>query len=175
MNNSVIEIYNVLPSPMGVRNRALKLNYTKSSDNSKGWRGYRCLEPNELTDIVTDLVKHKLELQNNLFVGAQFESYFHYTTLENILDKNKIHRDFQKDYAGVIYLSPNAPTNSGTLFYDDMGNVIHKSDNIYSKLVVYPADYWHSIDTTFGNGIEDGRLTFTFFINLKQKQLKTLV
>lgn len=168
-----IEIDNILPNPDLIRLQALGLEYTKSDSN--GWKGYRCLsKENPLRDELTDIIKDKVIQHDWIFENANWDCYFHYTTKDDV-GENKIHQDFLRDFAGVVYLTPNPPNNSGTLFYDEYGSVIHSSTNIYNKLVLYPADIWHSIDTTFGDDIDTGRLTFTIFVNLKQKETKTFI
>ena len=53
--------------------------------------------------------------------------------------------------------------------------IIKEFDNIYNRLVVYPSDEWHSLNSSFGNTIEDGRLTFTMFCVLHQKNIKSMI
>ena len=86
-----------------------------------------------------------------------------------------------KLWAGVIYLTPNAPLDAGTSLWirDDgikiaedsvgklpkgippVGWTKHASaSNIYTRLVLYRGDHYHAPDKAgFGNSRETGRLT----------------
>jgi hypothetical protein len=73
------------------------------------------------------------------------------------------HTDGIYDYAGVLYLTPNPPPNSGTVFYDgdkEIGYV----ENVYNRLTLYPATIPHRIKESFGDEITSGRLVYTVFI-----------
>jgi len=102
-------------------------------------------------------------------------------------DDTWIHSD-QTDWAGIIYLTPDAPVESGTGFFRhkktgfdsaQQGRINEKEGynldnwdktaevgNIYNRLVIYNAKLYHrSMLPGFGNSIESGRLTQTFFFN----------
>lgn len=174
----LIQIDNFFQNVNEVREEALYLKYTPAFEE-QGWKGYRCLERNELTNKVTDLVKAELSKQDIKFATADYDCYFHYTLKNTIKEKgyykNRIHKDRLKDYAGVIYLTPIPVTNSGTVFYDENYNQIAEVKNTYNTLVCYPANVNHAIQEPFGDSKENGRLTFTIFIGFKQKQSKTLI
>ncbi len=175
MIDNVILIDNCIDDIDSFRKRALELNYTKSDPNSGGWKGYRCLEETELGSELISIISDKLTQHNSMFVDAEYRCYFHYTLNENNLDTNKIHKDSNSDFAGVLYMTPNPKTNSGTSFYNDRGDSVETFDNIYNRLIVYPADVWHSLNYSFGNSIEDGRLTFTIFCCLKKKNINSII
>ncbi len=175
MIDNVILIDNCVNDIDSFRKHALELNYTKSEPNSGGWKGYRCLEETELGSELISIISNKLIEHSNMFVDAKYRCYFHYTLNENNLDTNKIHKDSNSDFAGVLYITPNPMNHSGTSFYNDRGDVIQSFDNIYNRLIVYPSDEWHSLDNSFGDTIENGRLTFTIFCNLKQKNINSIV
>jgi glycosyltransferase involved in cell wall biosynthesis len=104
-------------------------------------------------------------------------------------DQQVYHYDEQK-WAAMIYLSPNAPIESGTRlhqaktsaighkldtgineyfngnFYDSTKwNVTDSIANYYNRLVIMDAQCVHSAGPYFGNGFEDGRLTHLFFFD----------
>ncbi len=174
----LIQIDNFLKDVDVVRAEALALNYTPSFEE-QGWKGHRCLERNELTLKVTDLVKAELSKRDDKFASAAYDCYFHYTledtTKEKGYNKNRIHKERKKDYAGVIYLAPNPTPNSGTAFYDENYIQTAETSNTYNTFVCYPANTNHAVQEPFGDSIENGRLTFTVFIEFKQKQSKTLI
>jgi hypothetical protein len=172
--DSVIVIDNFLSNIDTIRSEALSLKYTKSEIDTKGWKGYRCLDNTDLANDICSLVKQELVNRNSLFTDIDIKSYFHYTTSDTDIS-NKIHKDFESDYAGVLYLTPNAPTNTGTAIYNDMGIEISNIENIYNRLTIYPANLWHALKDTFGNDIETGRLTLTMFISFNQKKEKSII
>ena len=174
----LIQIDDFLEDEWSIRDQALELDYTPSFEE-QGWKGYRCLERNELTLKVTDLVKAELSKRDSKFATAAYDCYFHYTledtTKEKGYNKNRIHKDRKKDYAGVIYLAPYQVPNSGTAFYDDNYIQIGEVENVFNRFVCYPANINHAVQEPFGDSIKNGRLTFTVFIEFKQKQSKTLI
>jgi len=175
MIDNAIVIDNCIDDIDSFRSRALELNYTKSDPNSGGWKGYRCLEETELGSELISIISDKLIQHNTIFIDAEYSCYFHYTLDENNLDNNKIHKDSNSNFAGVLYMSPNPLSNSGTCIYNDRAEIIKEFDNIYNRLVVYPSDEWHSLNNSFGNIIDDSRLTFTIFCSLKQKNINSII
>jgi hypothetical protein len=171
MIDGVITIDKALDNIDSIRERALRLNYTKSEDNSGGWKGYRCLEETDLGNEVMSSLLNKLP---TFFKNMQYRYHFHYT-LKETDTTNKIHKDSNSNYAGVLYMSPSPSVNSGTLLYDDRANLISSLDNIYNRLVMYPADIWHSLDNSFGNDINNSRLTFTIFCSFKKKNINSII
>ena len=97
-----------------------------------------------------------------------------------------IHNDAYNNWAGVLYLTPDAPVSGGTGFFkslidgsltgtthdlqddiwDDMSKweKVAEVGNIYNRLVLFRADQWHSSLDYFGDGPDSGRLTQVFFI-----------
>ena len=116
----------------------------------------------------------------NLGIGDKEPNWIHH-------DLTKSRRDLQnhqnyKLWAGVIYLTPNAPLDAGTSLWirkedgvkirDDgvgklpkqvppVGWVKHASaSNIYNRLVLYRGNHYHAPDRAgFGKNKETGRLT----------------
>lgn len=174
MIDDVIIIDNCLDNINYFRNEALLLNYTQSEPDSKGWRGYRCLSQTNLADELFTSLTNKLIERNPIFSNTNSKYHFHYSLESTQLD-NKIHKDFNSDYAGVFYLSPNPSPNSGTLLFDDNASVINDVTNIYNRLIAYPSNIWHSLNNSFGTNIVDGRLVFVIFYSLIQKESKTII
>jgi hypothetical protein len=174
----LIQIDNFLEDVWSIRDQALELNYVPPATN-EGWKGFRCLEQNKLTLEVTALVKSELSKRDSKFANANYDCYFHYTLEETKKEKgynnNRIHKDRKKDYAGVIYLAPFQVPDSGTSFYDDTFNQIGEVENVFNRFVCYPSNTYHAVQEPFGTSIKDGRLTFTVFIEVKQKQSRTLL
>lgn len=108
---------------------------------------------------------------------------FQYTTA---LDRSWMHVDNYNTWAGVCYLTPNAPLSGGTgLFkhkenntmYDmkrELGSegqditkweMVDRIGNVYNRLVLYRGDIYHTSLDYFGKDIQDGRLFQVFFLN----------
>ena len=104
-------------------------------------------------------------------------------------DPQVYHYDSQR-WAAMIYLTPNAPLESGTrLHRSKINNTRHRDEpgsdfafqgdfydstkfdiadsaaNIYNRLVIMDAGCFHSAGPYFGNSIETGRLTHLFFFD----------
>ena len=104
-------------------------------------------------------------------------------------DPQVYHYDTQR-WAAMIYLTPNAPIESGTRlhksrrnatrhrdepmaddafrgdFYDStIFDVADSAANIYNRLVIMDAGCFHSAGPYFGNTLETGRLTHLFFFD----------
>ena len=100
----------------------------------------------------------------------EIKSYFHIWRTKS----NKGYQDWWSRYhqdfipsAGVVYLTPEAPKDSGTSIVDCIENEIINVENEYNRLVVYNGFYPHGISKSFGNNKNDSRLTLNFFIQSK--------
>ena len=87
------------------------------------------------------------------------------------------HQD-DTDYSGVLYLTPNAPIDSGTLFFkegsrpdpnkDDYGDyIVDHIGNVYNRLLIFNGKTVpHRANIGgFGDCLENCRLTQHFFFN----------
>jgi hypothetical protein len=104
----------------------------------------------------------------------------------NSLDRSWIHVDNYNTWAGVCYLTPDAPVSSGTgLFKHKASNTMYNLNreldgetqdmtkwelvdrigNLYNRLILYRADIYHTSLDYFGNSLENGRLFQVFFLN----------
>lgn len=175
MIKDTIIIDNFLDNVDEIRNQALLLKYTKSKPKVTGWKGHRCLEKNELTINLEKQIKYNLIKNNPKFEDCKLDCFFHYTLEEVNTYTDNIHYDVDVNYAGVLYLTPNPPKNSGTSFYNELNIETHYLENVYNRLVIYPAYELHSLKNSFGNDINSGRLTFTVFCKLQQKINKTII
>ena len=104
-------------------------------------------------------------------------------------DRTWIHTDHvNNNWAGIIYLTPDAPVNSGTTFYKHVSGVSNYSEknaknidtgkdsrdytkwtevdqvgNIYNRLILFNSSRYHASTTYFGTSIHDARLFQVFF------------
>lgn len=117
---------------------------------------------------------------------AQYNGSFQYTLAEQ---KSWIHRDCT-DYSAIIYLTPDAPSDAGTVTYkhkrlncqfaiDDVVNTILNADsnnydewevvdvigNKYNRCILFNGKCSHQSNKYFGTNKENGRLFQTFFFD----------
>jgi hypothetical protein len=101
-------------------------------------------------------------------------------------NRSWVHTDEYNTWAGVCYLTPNAPLSGGTglFMYKKTGSIYedgtdYSSDtqdmtkwdlvdriaNRYNRLVLYRSDMYHTSLDYFGKNLQDGRLFQLFFLN----------
>ena len=121
-------------------------------------------------------------LEKEAYNGA-----FQYTTSR---DRTWIHNDEWNNWAGVLYLTPNAPVTSGTGIYrfndgtrtsieaeaygktELLNNnsqdytkweLVDRIGNIFNRLILFNSKQYHASQDYFGTTKEDGRLFQVFF------------
>lgn len=101
-------------------------------------------------------------------------------------DRTWIHSDHFNMWAGVCYLTPDAPYTGGTGLFrhkssgeysrqttDHEGydytkwDLIDRIGNRYNRLIIYRADLFHASLDYFGDNLQNGRLFQTFFFDTK--------
>lgn len=117
--------------------------------------------------------------------GEQYSGCFQLCTAH---DRTWIHADTNNTWAGVLYLTPDAPISGGTALYRHKatGHVREDADtlyepydytkwevadrvgNIFNRLVLYRGDLFHASVDYFGSNFTDGRLIQTFFISTER-------
>ena len=124
--------------------------------------------------------------------SAIYNGAFQYTTSR---DRTWIHNDGWNNWAGVLYLTPNAPVNSGTGIYrfkDGTRNVdeaeargnkkiideysqdytkwelVDKVGNVFNRLVLFNSKQYHASMDYFGTNKENGRLFQVFFFSTEK-------
>jgi len=91
-------------------------------------------------------------------VDARVQTYLNFSP-KYVKQRVTSHIDPNACYAGVVYLSPNAPLNSGTIVD---GKLV---ENKFNRLVLYRANIIHSPSShPFGMTVDDSRLTLNLFI-----------
>ena len=163
-----------------LRAKALQSTYCCSEDYSYdiGWRGYRTPELKSFNDQFINQCSNKILREVYQFfdiIGYSITSNFHVTllrtkeTLENFED-TKYHCDVV-EYAGVLYMYPDPPKGTGTSILDGKNNKIIQVENVYNRLICYPGMAIHAPTNLFGDTMENGRMTFTFFISKNWKKI----
>lgn len=183
MKKQLIVVDDFYTNPDDVRDFALSQEFNVTGNypgqrTEQNWNR----RPNEsIFSTFQKLLGEPLEPWNYEKLG--YSSSFQITTET---DETWIHTD-ETDWAAVIYLTPNAPHNSGTAFYsipsidlrerqDRSGKDFDNKDpgwvksdvvsNVYNRLVLYSGYLYHRSDLPgFGTDKYSGRLFQTFFFN----------
>lgn len=184
----IVVVDNFYENPDSVRKFALTLNYKEHKDYHKGKRTDEAYWTSGLQERFEQLLGTKIKNFNNYKANGCFQ---YCIAGDNIV----YHCDLQQ-YAGIVYLTPNAPLQSGTRTHRSKitgkGTAnIHDRDecnrtfptgfldphpfetdieigNNYNRLVLFKSDNIHSATSYFGNSMENGRLFQLFFFDIDQ-------
>lgn len=170
---------------MGLENKDYKIDNTLAIPPTS-WRGQRTKPLRKLNNkILDDYAQDIFNICDEFFDFSSFifpyepdipvsdltiTTYFHVTTEEtrNAFPdfwQDRFHKDFGTVAAGVVYLSPDAPLSTGTTILDGKNNKMINVENKYNRLVAYEGTRIHALSDVFGDSLETGRMTFTFFIH----------
>lgn len=189
-NNSNIECNllvfdNFYKDPYTIREFALKQSYyTDTYYPGRRTSSFATIElKNKIQTLIQPIAGKIIEFP--LYSGDN--GSFQYTTSN---DKTWIHIDSKNiNWGGVLYLTPNAPFNSGTTFYkyknyiiDENETIIQNAEysnitnrdtknwdvvdqvgNVFNRLILFRSTRFHSSTNYFGKDITDGRLFQVFF------------
>lgn len=136
---------------------------------------------------VFPIPKTDLSDANIIYNGA-----FQYTTSQ---DRSWIHTDKWNNWAGVIFLTPDAPVSAGTAFYkfcdgsscqEDTNilknqsiidrfsqdltkwELVDRVGNVFNRLILFNANNYHMSMDYFGDTKENGRLFQVFFFSTER-------
>ncbi len=160
---------NFFSHPEFIRKLALSYNDYRHSEDPKvksGWKGWRTPAPQAINDGIFHTMKRSFNIDEKDFVCTP---YFHiaYEETKSYCDfpNEKWHVD-SSEYAGLVYLNLQPPKKSGTCLIDGNNNKIITVDNVFNRILAYPAHYYHAPEDVFGDSKnkESGRMTLTFFI-----------
>jgi len=194
----LIIIDNFYNNAMETRNYILTQEF-KVRGNYPGQRT-RSFATNELKDIIQEYIlpfggkinefpmpDETNKDDNNIYNGA-----FQYTTSR---DRSWIHVDGFNNWAGVLYMTPDAPLSSGTAFYKYKDGTTYETDlkimdnkveidafsqdltrweqidragNIFNRLILFNSKRYHMSLDYFGNSKENGRLFQVFFFSTEK-------
>ena len=116
-------------------------------------------------------IQTKIEAILNVTITAwKLDSFCFQLCTDDV--KTWVHKDKGVDWAGVLYLTPDAPQEAGTgIFTEPKTGEFELQDaiaNKYTRLILYRADSLHSsLLSGFGDSKETGRLTQVFFFDTK--------
>jgi len=180
MKTNMIVIDEFYNNPNDVREFALAQEF----DVTGNWPGTRTKTfINESTKetiqkILQDIAGNVIDWQANDGYTGSFQ-------LTTSMDRSWIHADSYNTWAGVLYLTPDAPLSGGTGIFrykktgsmmedgTDLSGVtqdmtkwelVDRVGNVYNRLVLYRGNNYHMSLDYFGKDKEDGRLFQLFFI-----------
>lgn len=180
MKINTIIIDDFLDNPDIVRNSVLQIDISKKG-MYPGFRSDRADYDYE------QYVQQKIEtILNKKIISWEQDSLQFQLCLDN--DKTWLHCD-ETNWAGILYLTPNAPIDAGTGIFrhkptqvytgpntdidakdETQWELITTIGNVYNRLVLYNGKMFHrSLISGFGNSKETGRLTQVFFFNTSDK------
>ena len=130
--------------------------------------------------------------EDNSDADSIYNGSFQYTTSR---DRSWVHIDGFNNWAGVLYLTPNAPLTAGTAFYNLYDGTTCKSDmdflgnkeevdkwsqdmtkwkevdrvgNVFNRLILFNSNRFHMSMDYFGDTKENGRLFQVFFFSTER-------
>lgn len=182
-------IDNIYENPEEVREYALIQSYESHIYHPGVRTKSISIQPELYTCIENVFLSYDLKITG-------IDNYFQYNTAD---ETTWIHHDNQNykgenTYAGIIYLTPNAPILGGTAMYKYIDGNMDRLDtellqnkenltanckdsskwmkttrlgNIFNRLIIYNSSNYHSSMEYFGNNIQDARLMQLLFIHVK--------
>ena len=160
-----------------LRKIALSIDYVTHQEmdretKSAGWKGSRSRKLMYYDKVFLYMCEQKIMKAVKEYFDDKklyMNSYFHLTfndtkTCIPNFGFEKYHKDSVL-YAGVVYLTPDAPREAGTSILNGNENKIFNAENVYNRLVCYPGNYVHAVSDTFGDTKETARMTLSFFID----------
>ena len=171
-------------SPNDVRKFALSCEFNEHKEYHKGRRTNECYRFSGLKERFEQLLGRKIKNWTNYGTNGCFQ---HCIAGEQLV----FHYD-QQQYAGIIYLSPNAPPHSGTTLYrsrytkkmkvaNEESSLVFRNGyldstefdvvdvigNVYNRLILFDAQIIHAASAYFGTTKENSRLFQLFFFDLE--------
>ena len=181
----LIVIDNIYQDPYAVRDYALSLDYTEDDRWYKGLRSTTNHQPAGLQQLIERYIGQPIQDWDTQGINGCFQ-------ITQSKDQQVYHFDDQR-WAGVLYLTPDAPAESGTRllrsklngtrnsreddreivdsafnsdFYDSTKfEVVDAAGNIFNRLILMDANSFHSAGPYFGSSPEEGRLVQLFFFD----------
>ena len=178
---------NFYQEPDKVREIALAQNYAPDLRYHKGQRTSKKFIAQGTKQIFESLLGRKVTNWSEY----EYNGIFQYCTPEDLL---VIHSDIQS-YAAIVYLTPDAPPQTGTSFYRSRAfpevrkchvsnpryNEVFNGDyydktkfelvdvvgNVYNRLVMFDSSIIHTASEYFGNNKENSRLFHLFFFDIE--------
>ena len=185
---SFVVVDNFYSNPDEVRKLALEQSYNPDLRYHKGKRTDKKFFAQGTKEYFESLIGRKI----TNWVDYEYNGVFQYCTAEDPL---VYHVDTQS-YAGAVYLTPDAPVDTGTSFYRSKAHtnikkiklddpeyaevfkngyydrtqfeLIDTVGNVYNRLALWDSRLIHSATQYFGNNKDNSRLFHLFFFDIEE-------
>ena len=179
-----IVVDNFYKDPDGIRKFALE---QKFDDNPKYHKGKRCLNPAFRFPGLKERFEGILGCKIKNWDAYGTNGCFQYC----VAGEQAVYHCDQQQYAGVLFLTPDAPPSAGTQFYRSRHtkkmkvaggeyfkvfknghydgtefDLVDVVGNVYNRVVLFDARLIHAATQYFGNEMNNGRLFQLFFFDL---------
>lgn len=195
---NLIVIDNFYNNPIETRNYILTQEFSVRGN----YPGQRTISyaTKELRDIIQKYVEpfagkiteFPIPNEKNTDASTIYNGAFQYTTSR---DRSWIHNDGYNNWAGVLFLTPDAPFSSGTGFFQFYDGSMDEEDgkkhnnksqtdefsqdftkwklvdqvgNVFNRLLLFNAKRYHMSMDYFGSNKENGRLFQVFFFSTEK-------
>lgn len=169
--NKILIIDDFLDNPDEIRAMALSLKYRHRNEHEF----FEGIRSRPLHEIDFNFHKHLCEKILSTYVtngSYQYDAsvFFHQTCCNDLMDSQWLHDRIHQDIAllaGIIFLTPDAPIHCGTQTYQKIDENYFPDvvmGNMYNRLILYPANRFHSACDFFGDK-KNNRLCLLFFLN----------
>ena len=182
MKSNIIVVDNFYNDVDAVRAFALQQPF----DVPGNYPGYRTrpLASDSAKQVIQNIIAQHAGMVTNWHDKDGDSKYTGSFQICTINDKTWIHADIYNTWSAVCFLTPNAPTNSGTCFYkhiksqqshyvDNFYDGANYSEwettdyvaNFYNRIVFFRGSMFHAAVNYFGTNLHNGRLFQTFFFD----------
>lgn len=184
MRTNVIITDDFYTNPNEVRKYALSLPFDQTG-NYPGARTKACLNQSTKT-----VIQHILQpFAGNVLDWNDRDGLTGSFQITTEFDKSWVHTDHYNTWAGVCYLTPDAPLSGGTglfrykynksMYRDnldhtgetqdmDKWDLVDRVGNLFNRLILYRSDIFHMSLDYFGTTPSNGRLFQLFFLNTER-------
>lgn len=185
MRTNLIVVDDFYQNPDALREFALSQDFSVTG-NYPGLRT-RSFLSEDCINIINNLLTYSAGGVTNWLLDENSDGYTGSFQLCTSQDRTWIHTDQHNTWAGVCYLTPNAPVSGGTAIYKHKRSgertftqdspfekdpydyteweIVDRIGNIYNRLVLFRGDLYHASVDYFGNNANNGRLFQLFFFN----------
>jgi len=182
MEATLIIVDNFYSNPDGVRSFALSQEF-KVRGNFPG-----CRTAPFFTDDVRSAIEHYMQFAGRITNTYESSGYTGAFQLATAQDRTWIHSDPYNMWAGVCYLTPDAPHTGGTGLFRHRSTGQHRREttdwegydytkwdlfdrigNKYNRLILYRGDLFHASLDYFGDQPDNCRLFQTFFFDTERR------
>jgi len=172
LSNTSVSLVNFSANPVHLSNVYVIDNYYQHPDDIRNV-ALSYITHQKMSHYIKDVPAFQKHFEK--IIGAKIKSFsqyqengtFSYTTSKDIpvLEKKG------SQYAGVLFLTPDAPSDTGITLYDAGGKSTNTIANVYNRLVIFNTKSLPSITRSFGDSLSTGRLIQVFAFDLDEPEV----